>query len=390
MMDLAGVVRAYQSQYAGHRKLNAYQRQLLEDITRCRTPQLGGHIMACDECGCIRATYNSCGNRCCPQCGSYKRDKWILARKQEALPVTYFHVVFTVPHEYNCLFLQAPKVLYNLLFNCAWQTLREFGLDHKYLGAQMGAIGVLHSWGQNLSLHPHVHWLVPGGGITPQQKWRNMKKSKGKFLFPVKALSKTFKAKFAGGIAKLYQQRIVRPPAEVKSFYKWNDWVYRKKWVVFAKDPVPRGADVVEYLGRYTHKVAISNSRIKAIENGKVRFSWLDYRTSKVQDMHLPLPEFIHRFLLHMLPKGFIKVRYFGILANCHKATSIKTIFSQFGQPVPKKLAAKPWHEIYEILYNASPFTCRVCEKGRMHLIEVFPSPRAPPAGISNFGACSA
>jgi hypothetical protein len=211
--------------------------------------------------------------------------------------------------------------------------------------------------------------LVPGGGLTRQGRWRNMKKSKGKYLFPVKALSAVFKGKFTGGLSKMYTQGKIKPTEGTACFYSWNNAIYNKKWVVFAKKPVPRGADVVEYLGRYTHKVAISNSRIKTIENGKVRFSWLDYRTSKVQDMHLPLQEFVRRFLLHMLPKGFIKVRYFGILANRNKAASIKSVFEQHGITAPEKSGKRPWSEIYEILYGASPFLCKHCGCGTMQVI---------------------
>lgn len=233
----------------------------------------------------------------------------------------YYHVVFTVPHEINTLFLSNPKQLYNLLFSAAWKTIEVFAKDSKFLGAQTATVAVLHTWGQNISLHPHLHCLVPGGGITKQGKWRNMKKSQGKFLFPVKAMSKVYKAKFLAGVSNLAKEKEINL-AGCPNVFDWINQQYNKKWVVFAKKPIPKGADVVEYLSRYTHKVAIGNSRIKALENDTVRFSYFDYRTSKSGEICLPLHEFVRRFLLHVLPKGFMKIRYYGFMANRNKKHS--------------------------------------------------------------------
>lgn len=341
-MDLAIIVRSFLEQEPVGKKLNAYNQSVLYDIVDCRTTKLGGHVLSCPECGCITVSYNSCGNRNCPKCGGFKRDKWALERKQEALPVKYFHVVFTVPQEFNPLFMGAPKQMDSLLLKCAWDTISQFGQDHKYLGAQMGMVSVLHTWGQNLSLHPHIHCLVPGGGLTKQGKWREMKKSNGKFLFPVKALSTVFKAKFSAGVCALYKNGEIKAPNGICNFYEWLNIVHHKKWVVFAKTPVPKGTCVVDYLARYTHKVAISNSRIKAMENNKVKFSWLNYKTSKVQDMELDVAEFIRRFLLHILPKGFVKVRYYGFLANRNKSRALKLITVQLGQMSIEKIKGLP------------------------------------------------
>jgi hypothetical protein len=298
--------------------------------------------MTCENCGSIKATYNSCGNRHCPNCGQYKRDKWILMRQSEALPVKYFHVVFTIPHHFNAMCKQAPADLYNALFKCAWGTIKQFSKDHKFLGAKPGMVAVLHTWGQNISLHPHLHCLVPGGGITEQGKWRALKKSNGKFLFPVKALSLVFKAKFCAEISALLKEGKVKAPESEKNPFLWIDKIYRQKWVVFAKKPVPKGRQVVDYIGKYTHKVAISNSRIKAIDNDKVAFSWLDYRTSKVKEMSLAINEFVFRLLLHILPKGFRKIRYYGFMACKNKSSDLVAILNYLGEKPVKSLKGLP------------------------------------------------
>lgn len=298
--------------------------------------------MACKQCGCIKATYNSCNNRHCPSCGSYKRDKWVLMRKSEALPVEYFHLVFTIPHQFNAMCIQAPDIMYKLLFKAAWKTISQFGKDYKYLGAKMGMLAVLHTWGQNMSLHPHIHCLIPGGGISEQGKWRKMKKSNGKFLFPVKAVSEVFKAKFCGYVSRHIKGKLLKAPVNESNPYQWLSKLYQQKWVVYAKKPVAKGAPVVEYIGRYTHKVAISNSRIKSMKDGKVTFSWLDYKTSKIKEMQLDGHEFIRRFLLHILPKKFMKVRYYGFLANRNKTISIKNIFNDLGEKQTKSPKGLP------------------------------------------------
>lgn len=263
-------------------------------------------------------------------------------RKSEALPVEYFHLVFTIPHQFNTMCIQAPDIMYKLLFKAVWETISQFGKDHKYLGAKMGMVAVLHTWGQNMSLHPHIHCLIPGGGISQQGKWRKMKKSNGKFLFPVKAISEVFKAKFCGYVSKHLKSKLLKTPVNECNPYQWLNKLYRQKWVVYAKKPVAKGAPVVEYIGRYTHKVAISNSRIKSMKDGKVTFSWLDYKTSKIKEMQLDGYEFIRRFLLHILPKKFMKVRYYGFLANRNKTISIKNIFNDLGEKQSKSPKGLP------------------------------------------------
>lgn len=331
MMNMAIIAEAFLKRYHNSTLLNSFNTKILNDIIDCKTKALGGHLLACPRCGTIKATYNSCGNRNCPLCGGLKREKWALQRKNEALNVPYYHVVFTVPHEINTLFLSSPKQLYSLLFSAAWETIDLFAKDSKYLGARAAMVAVLHTWGQNISLHPHLHCLVPGGGITRQGKWRDMKKSQGKFLFPVKAMSKVYKAKFLAGVCNLIKSKKIKRP-DHPNVFDWINQQYNKKWVVFAKKPMPKGADVVEYLSRYTHKVAIGNSRIKAMENDMVRFSYFDYKTSKSGEMDLPLHEFVRRFLLHILPKRFMKVRYYGFMANRNKKHSLASLSIQVGK----------------------------------------------------------
>lgn len=274
--------------------LNSWQLRTLYALKKCRTAALGGHIDACDACGNISISYNSCRNRHCPKCQGKNREDWIQAREGELLPVPYFHVVFTLPEAINALAIHNPKLVYAILFESVWETLQQFG---KNKAVQMGMIAVLHTWGQNLSLHPHLHCIVPGGGIDQEGNWRNVR-ADGKFLFPVKALSKVFRAKYC---EKLKAKSPI--PYEQIRQELWN-----KPWVVFAKRPFGSPKSVVEYLGRYTHKIAISNHRIKAIDHKSVTFEYKDYRQNGLKkQMNLTHQEFIRRFALHILPKGFVK-----------------------------------------------------------------------------------
>lgn len=337
--------------------LNTHQLRMLSAIRRCRTAELGGHIDACTECGTVRVSYNSCRNRHCPKCQGNKREQWIRKRNEELLPVPYFHVVFTLPEELNALCMQRPKQLYDTLFKAAWETLAEFGINK---GVKMGMICVLHTWGQNLSLHPHLHCIVPGGGVDKNEKWRNIRND-GKFLFSVKALSKVFRAKY---VAHLRKQEL--------GSQKLFDSLFSKKWVVYAKEPFAHPSYVVEYLGRYTHKVAISNSRIFSYENGKVKFRYKDYRNKSIQkEMELTDIEFVRRFALHVLPSGFVRIRHYGILSSTCKKKTLPLIREQF----PKEKMAfidlrKP--QIFD------PKICPCCGKPTMVTIEIVPA-RGPP-----------
>jgi hypothetical protein len=309
----------------------------------------------------LRISYNSCRNRHCPKCQGNQREKWIQARQQELLPVPYFHVVFTLPDALNLLCMHQPAVMYNILFQTAWSVINSFGNDAKWMGAQSGMIAILHTWGQTLSLHPHLHCIVPGGGLTKQGKWKTAK-TNGKYLFSVKAMSKVFRGRFIA----LLKERL---PEEMHQ--EFVNELYKNKWVVFAKRPFNGPQSVIEYLGRYTHKIAISNHRIKNISEDKVTFSYRDYRAAAItKEMSLDAREFIRRFAMHILPKGFVRIRHYGIVSSTSKAACAVVIKEQLPQI---KQVTNPRHEIYD------PLQCPCCKKQTMQTLLRF-NRRGPPA----------
>ncbi|SMO85858.1 IS91 family transposase, partial [Solitalea koreensis] len=292
--------------------LNTWQLRTLSALKTCRTAALGGHVDACSDCGTIRISYNSCRNRHCPKCQGHHRENWIQARRTELLPVPYFHVVFTLPGELNALALQQPKLLYDTLFSAAWKTLSAFG---KEKSVQTGMIAILHTWGQNLSLHPHIHCIVPGGGIGKDKHWSNIRRD-GKFLFSVKAMSKVFRAKYVAELS-----------AAGKLDKTLREQLFAKPWVVYAKRPFGNEQSVIEYLGRYTHKIAISNHRLLGVDKAGVRFSYKDYKDQgKKKIMTLPHAEFVRRFAQHILPKRFVKIRHYGFLSSTWKRQKLKDL----------------------------------------------------------------
>jgi len=293
---------------------NSFDLYQLNQLRNCRTAALGGHINACDQCGHFEIAYNSCRNRHCPSCQGLKREEWILQQEAMLLPVPYFHVVFTLPAELNALCIAKPRLMYTLLFQSAQQTIKAFAKDPKFLGAKTGMTAVLHTWGQNLSLHPHLHCIIPGGGIDRQGKWVPTR-SEGKFLFPRNALRKVFKGKFLEGLKDLAKSGAISLPDQLK------EQLYAKKWVVYAKRPFANPQAVIVYLGRYTHKVAISNFRITKLTTTHVTFEWKDYRSGgKKELMTLPVLEFLRRFCLHFLPDRFQRIRHYGILSSRGRA----------------------------------------------------------------------
>ncbi|RMG87071.1 MAG: IS91 family transposase [Bacteroidetes bacterium] len=306
---------------------NAFKIKHLYALKICRTKDLGGHIDGCEKCAFYKIAYNSCGNRHCPTCGALKREKWIARQEEKLLKVPCFHLVFTLPHELNELCLQHPRVMYSLLFRTAWLTVQAFAKDEKFLGAKTGMTAVLHTWGQQLSLHPHVHCIVPGGGLTADKKWKTTRNN-GKYLFPKAAMRKVFKGKFMAALKGLATSKTIDLPNDLR------EKLYRKKWVVYAKRPfakpgnsLPRPHGVIEYLGRYTHKSAISNYRIEQVKNGEVTFKYKVYKKGgKVESMSLPTMEFIRRFALHILPHGFARMRHYGILSSRGQSTQLPVI----------------------------------------------------------------
>src|SRR5436190_8354715 len=261
--ELAAIIRQYKTSFiAKHQPLKQHL-SVLNALEKCRTAALGGHVDECDSCGHVRISYNSCRNRHCPKCQNTNKEKWIMSRQQQLLPVSYFHVVFTLPQELNTWCMHYPKQMYDLLFTASHQTIAAFANDEKHLGAMPGMISVLHTWGQNLSLHPHVHLIIPGGGIAPSGCWKNAK-NKGRYLFPVKAMSIVFKNKYIEGFLQLLKQENKNIEPSLR------ETLYSKSWIVYAKSPFGGPAQVIEYLGRYTHKVAISNHRIVLTNDDKI------------------------------------------------------------------------------------------------------------------------
>lgn len=316
--EVADVLRAHWPQVPGMKGINGWQLRTLGALMRCRTAAMGGHKDACTSCGTVQMSYNSCRNRHCPKCQGHKREEWIAARERELLPVSYFHVVFTLPSELNQLAMHQPKAVYDSLFAAAWSTLNSFGHDPKHLGAQTGMVCILHTWGQQLTLHPHLHCIVPGGGLSKKGRWKQAR-SKGKFLFPVKAMSPVFRARY------LEQLRHRCTPGQ-----PLLNALYKKNWVVYAKRPFAHPMHVVEYLGRYTHKVAISNHRIKMVDDDTVSFAYRDYlHGAKQQQMQLSHKEFIRRFTMHILPRGFVRIRHYGILSSTAKLKNIPVVRAQ-------------------------------------------------------------
>lgn len=356
--EVADVFRKHSHQLVGLTQ-NLWQCRTLQAIADCRTPALGGHIDKCSnpKCGKLHLSYNSCRNRHCPKCQGNKREEWVQSRENDLIKVPYYHLVFTLPSELNALCLSHKSPLYSLLFKTAWSVIQSFADNHKFLGAKAGMIAILHTWGQNISFHPHLHCIVPGGGITPTGKWKGAR-ARNKFLFPVKAMSVVFRARFIAEIRKMQGLSLSQATGKV---------LFAKKWVIYCKRPFFGPQQVVEYLGRYTHKVAISNHRIKSIKDGQVHFSAKDYRHGDKKIMvSLSEEEFIRRFALHVLPKGFVRIRHYGFLSSALKQKVIPALQEELGEVVLQ--------EKEHIVHRS----CPTCKKGKLVTILNFSS-RGPP-----------
>jgi len=321
--EVADIIRAYGNSFVQRNRswLTWLQLRVLFAIEHCRTAALGGHLDRCQQCGYEATSFNSCRSRHCPKCQTNARNKWIAEREKELLPVKYVHVVFTIPHQLSWLALQNKKVVYDLLFRASAATLQEIAADPKHLGAEIGFLSVLHTWGQNLQIHPHVHCVIPSGGLSPDhQRWVHPRYP---FFLPVGVLSRVFRGKFVTGLKLAFRQRkllfpgSLKPLANEKAFHAFLRPLFRQDWVVYAKKPFGGPEHVLHYLARYTHRVAISNHRIVNLADGKVTFRWKDYaHKSKKRLMTVTAEEFLRRFLLHTLPRGFVRIRFCGFLAN--------------------------------------------------------------------------
>jgi hypothetical protein len=381
-IELADVFRAGFSEYRSKSPVLPLEHcKVANALMNCHTAALGGHVFQCGHCGHEQISYNSCRNRHCPSCQAAARAEWVENRTGELLPVPYFHVVFTIPTELNPFALRNKRVVYNILFKAAADTLRALAQRDKYLGADIGFIAVLHTWGQNLFDHPHLHCVVPAGGLSNDRtQW--MKTPKGDFLFPVKVVSKLFRGKFLDLFRKavadgeiLFHGTLQRYETDPKAFPELIDTLYNTGWVVYCKAPFAGPLAVLKYLGRYTHRIAISNSRITELTDTTVSFTWKDYADDNRQKMTtLSHVEFIRRFLLHILPDGFVRIRYFGFLGQAVKKERLRQCRELLG--VAEETAV-PQEKIAEGSCGQKKlWQCPVCRQGRLAIFMEIPRPQ--------------
>jgi hypothetical protein len=396
-LEVADVVRAFGPAYAVAygATLAPAQRQALRAIVRCRTAALGGHAETCDGCGYRRVSYNSCRNRHCPKCQAAARAAWLDRQAADLLPVEYFHVVFTLPNALGPLALQNPRRVYGALFRAAAESLTTLAADPKRLGADLGFLAVLHTWGQTLALHPHVHCVVPGGGLAPGgQRWVGCRPG---FLLPVRPLSRLFRGKFLARLAALREagQLVLaggqQALADRRRFVRWIAELRQTEWVVYAKPPFGGPEQVLKYLARYTHRVAISNHRLVGLDDRSVSFRWKDYADGgAAKVMSLDGVEFVRRFLQHVLPTGFVRIRHFGFLANRCREAKLARCRQLLGDLPPPAAPVAPatdrdWEPApaTEATAATAPVPagcCPQCRTGRMVVVEVIPRQSQPQA----------
>jgi len=320
-LELADVVRACGCVLPMRTRLTSEQRRALRDVERCRTAALGGHLERCAGCDHTRIAYNSCRNRHCPKCCASQQAAWLSREAANLLPVEYHHVVFTLPAEVNPVGLQNPTTVYDALMSAAAQTIREVAANPKHLGAEVGPLLVLHTWGQTLSYHPHVHGIATGGGLTPDRQWRSCRPG---FFLPVRVLSRVFRGNFLDQMREAFIAGKLAGFENAGAFEAWVSQLQAKDWVVYSKPPFGGPEQVLKYLARYTHRVAIGNSRLVSREQGCVTFGYKDYADSaRTKTMTLEGVEFLRRWVQHVLPRGFVKIRHYGLLANRHRAEKL-------------------------------------------------------------------
>jgi hypothetical protein len=381
--EVADLFRCYGADYRQKHgaSLSVAQRRVMTAIELCRTAVLGGHLKQCDHCGHQRNAYNSCANRHCPKCQSLARAKWLEDRHSELLHTQYFHVVFTVPEEISAIAYHNKRQVYGILFRAAAETLRTIAADPKHLGAQIGFFAVLHTWGSNLLHHPHLHCVVSGGGLSADgSQWICCRNG---FFLSVRVLSRLFRRLFleqlcnafdAGNLEFFSSLESLRNPS---AFRNYLAPLREVEWVIYAKRPFAGPEQVLDYVGRYTHRVAISNNRLLDIAQGKVSFCYKDYRHEAQQKtMTLQAEEFIRRFLLHVLPEGFQRIRYYGFLANPYRQQKLARCRDLLGTSQPEPAASKvnkDYRDRYEELTGSTLWQCPVCHQGRMLMIEILP-----------------
>ena len=388
-LEVADVFRRYGDDYRRRHgaSLSTAQRRVMTAIECCRTAALGGHVDQCDQCGHLRISYDSCRNRHCPKCQSLARAQWLEDRQAEVLDTQYFHVVFTIPQGIAAIAYQNQRTVYGILFQAAAETLRTIAADPKHLGAEIGFLAVLHTWGQNLQFHPHLHCVVPGGGLAPDgSRWIACRPG---FFLPVRVLARLFRRLFLEALQRAFDAGrldFFNTAAHLRDRHAFRRHLAASRksdWVVYAKPPFTGAAeDVLRYVARYTHRVAISNDRLVEIADGKVRFRWRDYRHhNKKKIMPLTADEFIRRFLLHVLPPGFRRIRYFGFLCNRHRAAKLARCRELLSMPEPVAPSTKEDdRDLHQELTGMSLRQCPVCQQGHMIQIErLLPDATGPP-----------
>ncbi|RJT35003.1 IS91 family transposase [Mesorhizobium waimense] len=380
--EVADIFRRYGETYRAQHgaSLSTAQRRVMTAIELCRTAALGGHVEACDQCGHQRIAFNSCRDRHCVKCQSLARAQWLDDRRAELLDTQYFHVVFTLPEAIAAIAYQNKAAAYAILFRAAAETLRTIAADPRHLGAEIGFFAVLHTWGQTLVFHPHLHCVVAGGGLSANgERWIACRPG---FFLPVRVLSRLFRRLYLQHLEKAFEAGELQFFSDLKAlnersaFLRYLAPLRKAAWVVYAKPPFAGPETVLDYVGRYTHRVAIANNRLVDIEDGTVRFRWKDYRHHGRQKiMTVSADEFIRRFLLHVLPDGFHRIRYYGFLGNRHRAQKLARCRALIGMPVAEPSidpSAKDYRDRYEDLTGHSLRTCPVCHQGQMIVIETF------------------
>jgi len=379
-LEVADIVRAHGDEFrrAHAESLSAGQKRVLRNIELCRTAALGGHLEQCDQCGHERNAYNSCGDRHCPKCQSLARAEWLEKRQGELLECEYFHVVFTLPEPLAALALQNKREMYGLLFRATAEALQSIAADPKHLGAQIGFFCILHSWGQTLTHHPHLHCVVPGGGISLDgSRWVACRPG---FFLPVRVLSRRFRTLYLRYLEEAYSAGKLQFYGELqllsdpKSFVQYLAPLHNAEWVVYAKPPFGGPDRVLDYLGHYTHRVAISNNRLKELQDGQVSFAYKDYKHEQRQKvMTLSADEFLRRFLMHVLPNGFQRIRHYGLLGNRHRAENLARCRELLAMPVPTPPPPRDYRERWQQITGHDPLQCPKCKTGKMVRIAVLP-----------------
>lgn len=375
---------SFSNQYLALYSATLQQHKVIDCIKICKTEKLGYNVQACEDCGSIQIHYNSCSNRHCPNCQAINKDRWILAKQNDVLPVKYHHTVFTIPAELRTLFLFNKKLLYNLLFKCAWETIESFSKDPRNrIEAKMGMIAIMHTWKQNLDYHPHLHCIIPSGGITVNNKWKSSPTS-GDYLFNVEALALTFRGKFLWYLKKYFKDGELQfwnlqDQTQLEYFYHLKEKLYHKQWVVYSKKSFKNEQSVFEYLGRYTHKIAISNARIKSVTDKSVSFEYTDRADDyKKKIRTVEGVKFIKLFLQHVLPERFMKIRNYGFLSSRNKTEMLENLHDYFELPPYEKPQRILVFALMKLVYNVEIGVCKYCG-GKLRLIESKARPRASP-----------